>query len=104
MDFISREQAIKEICREVNEEESNAIPGEDLDVGVIVGLKMAVRIIKEQPSAEKTSRWVGNGFDPLHCSVCGKGSDGLLGIPWANKSFNYCPNCGAKMEVEHEIN
>lgn len=63
-----------------------------------------IDILEGMPSAEKTGRWVGNGFDPLHCSVCGKGSDGLLGIPWANKSFNYCPNCGAKMEVEHEIN
>lgn len=58
MDLISRKQAIKEICREVSEQESNAIPGEDLDVGVIVGLKMAVRIIKEQPSAEKTGKWI----------------------------------------------
>lgn len=58
MDLIYRERAIKEIRREVSEQESNAIQGEDLDVGVIVGLKMAVRIIKEQPSAEKTGKWI----------------------------------------------
>lgn len=57
-DLISRKQAIKEIYHKVREEENNAIPGEDLDVGVIVGLKMAVRIIKEQPPAEKTGKWV----------------------------------------------
>ena len=58
MDRIDREQAIEDIRREVSGQESNAIPGEDLDVGVIVGLKMAVRIIKEQPSAEKTGKWI----------------------------------------------
>lgn len=57
MDLIDREQAIEEIYRKVSEQESNAIQGEDLDVGVIVGLKMAVRIIKDQPSAEKTGKW-----------------------------------------------
>lgn len=106
-DLISREQAIKEIYRKVSEEESNAIPGEDLDVGVIVGLKMAVRIIKEQPSAEKTGHW--ENIDIIHdrkdakitdwqqaqCFVCGK---------WHTTPYlycinldPYCPSCGARM-------
>ena len=96
MDLIKKEQAVKEICRKVREEENNAIPGEDLDVGVVVGLKMAVRIIKEQPSAEKTGHWENGenniGMKRYICSICGKGQPYLR--------FNYCPNCGAKMEVQ----
>lgn len=93
MDLIDRERAIKEIRREVSEQESNAIPGENLDVGVIVGLKMAVQIIKEQPSAEKTGKWLyylDNGRMRCKCSNC-LTSYGCLDTP-------YCPNCGFKME------
>lgn len=32
----------------------------------------------------------------VRCSVCKHAEKG-----W-NKGMNYCPNCGAKMEVEHE--
>lgn len=55
--------------------------------------------LNEQPTIEerKTGKWVGNGFEPLRCSVCGKVSNGLLDIPWANRFFRYCPNCGARM-------
>lgn len=92
MDLIDREQAIEEIYRKVSEQESNAIQGEDLDVGVIVGLKMAVRIIKDQPSAEKTGKWrdypIADGC--LQCSNCG--------VLRMGEPSNYCPNCGARME------
>lgn len=47
-------------------------------------------------------KWVKNGdnqpmsCDTVYCcSICGKGRY-LYGFP------NFCPNCGARMEVEHE--
>lgn len=106
-DLIDREQAIKEICREVSEQESNAIQGEDLDVGVIVGLNMAVRIIKEQPSAEKKiGKWVECEIVPdkesisewqqAQCSVCGKWH--TTPYLYSFDYYNFCPNCGARME------
>ena len=49
----------------------------------------------------KHGHWINKGFEPTRCSVCGITVDAINGIPWAIKSFKYCPNCGAKMdEVE----
>ena len=39
----------------------------------------------------KHGRWVEHGKDDNRCSLCGWGV-------WVNTN-NYCPNCGAKMEV-----
>ena len=39
------------------------------------------------PSTERHGKWI-----DLHCSVCGK-------IGWMDED-NYCPNCGAKMDLE----
>ena len=59
-------------------------------------------IIQNEPSAElKKGRWdvehgvfMNDGIygDLYHCSVCGYRERNPEG-------FNYCPNCGAKMEV-----
>lgn len=46
----------------------------------------------------KHGHWDCNGFEPVRCSVCGITVDAINGIPWAIKSFNYCPHCGAKMD------
>lgn len=60
-------------------------------------------IMSNAPTVDpvKHGHWVNKGFEPLRCSVCGITVDAINGIPWAIKSFNYCPHCGAKMdEVE----
>lgn len=62
-------------------------------------------IIRELPSAEperKKGTWTGNGFEPLHCSECGKMTNGQDRVPWADKFFNFCPNCGADMRGEQD--
>lgn len=52
----------------------------------------------------KHGHWINKGFEPVRCSVCGITVDAINGIPWAIKSFKYCPYCGAKMdEVEDDI-
>ena len=56
--------------------------------------------LARMPSAEpepKTGKWIKtyrNGFGNLigHCNKCGRSAS----------VDNYCPNCGAKMEVEYE--
>ena len=40
----------------------------------------------------KRGEWVSDGFT-WRCSECGKTYWGRLAQPW-----NYCPNCGAKVE------
>ena len=40
----------------------------------------------------KHGKWVSDGFT-WRCSECGKTYWGRLAQPW-----NYCPNCGAKMD------
>ena len=40
----------------------------------------------------KHGKWVSDGFT-WRCSECGKTYWGRLAQPW-----NYCPNCGAKVE------
>ena len=51
----------------------------------------------------KHGHWINKGFEPTRCSVCGITVDAINGIPWAIKSFKYCPHCGAKMdEVEND--
>lgn len=61
--------------------------------------------IDEMPTVEtKHGHWINKGFEPTRCSVCGITVDAINGIPWAIKSFKYCPNCGCKMdEVTDEI-
>ena len=50
--------------------------------------------IRELPTIYpvKRAKWVSDGFT-WRCSECGKTYWGRLAQPW-----NYCPNCGAKVE------
>lgn len=48
--------------------------------------------LDEQSEGRKTMFWVSDGFT-WRCSECGKTYWGRLAQPW-----NYCPNCGAKVE------
>ena len=60
--------------------------------------------IKELPSVTpqpKTGHWIEkDGFDGdtyYDCSECGESWTTIEGTPWDNQ-YNYCPNCGAKMD------
>lgn len=59
--------------------------------------------MKKVPTVEpKHGHWINKGFEPIRCSLCGITDDAINGIPWAVKSFKYCPNCGAKMDEVKE--
>lgn len=57
-------------------------------------LGSAFDALTEVPTIDpvKHGRWVSDGFT-WRCSECGKTYWGRLAQPW-----NYCPNCGAKVE------
>ena len=56
----------------------------------------ALKRLRELPTAEKKGKWVEfaneDGELDLKCSVCGEEQGFYFGY------FNYCPNCGARME------
>ena len=60
-----------------------------------------IQTLKELPSAEpKRGRWISAdaifGGVPFYCSECGENTlDTVMGKP----RWNFCPNCGAKMEA-----
>lgn len=63
--------------------------------------QMAIYALKQQ----KTGRWIEQeGYDGdtyYDCSECGESFCLIDGTPTDNL-YNYCPNCGAKMEVEED--
>lgn len=73
-DLIDREQAI------------NAMP-DNLDDWH--SEELAIEILQNLPSAEKTGYWYDKGSLSCRCSECGCKSP---------QEFKYCPNCGARME------
>ena len=60
-----------------------------------------VNFLKSRPSAQRTGRWIFEtldgtpGYRPtvMFCSKCGRVSIA---------DYSYCPNCGARMEVQDE--
>lgn len=60
-------------------------------------IQNTIDAIKDLPSAQpeqKTGRWILNKHtDTVLCSQCGK---------CYGDEYNYCPNCGAKMEEDEQ--
>lgn len=58
-------------------------------------------LIAKQPTADvvevKHGEWVDNGIQDSMLSECS-----LCGFPCGAYTFNYCPNCGAKMSVNYK--
>lgn len=60
---------------------------------------MVIEALKEQ----KTGRWERTD-QGVFCSRCYLGWNYFEGVPAdIENRYRYCPNCGAKMEVEHEL-
>ena len=61
------------------------------------GYHNVIDTVMELPSAERRGRWEFNIDDegwswdkPYMCDQCGE---------WVEKEFNFCPNCGTRMEA-----
>lgn len=60
----------------------------------VFAIEKAIEALSARPVVRgKWIEWHDNYDSYLYCSVC-QDKDGL---PW----YNYCPNCGAKMEVDN---
>ena len=91
IDLISREEVLRSIIT----------AGE---VEPDLGYTHLYKVIENLPSAEpKTAVWVGEGdgyvdgeiiLDTWYCSNCD-----YCPVDDEKPNWNYCPNCGAKMEV-----
>lgn len=100
--YISREELIEEI------EEEIAIGDkfDEKDVLINKGLKIALKYIKRQASADvqpvKHGLWItAHPVDvakEFKCTACG----GLIELPVFAKRcyYDYCPNCGARMGLK----
>ena len=63
---------------------------------------LAAQAVLSQPAEPKRGKWIDNG-EAFICSECRSGykeQPTLMGKPM----FEFCPMCGAKMEVDHESN
>ena len=63
------------------------------------GFKQILHDIEQMPSVstKKTGRWILTDDDFVYCSEC---EDSYYPRP-IDASWHYCPNCGARMEVEN---
>ena len=75
---------------------------ENVSLKTRIGLLDAVRVIDELPSVEperKKGKWIEGkktpGYTKWNCSECG-----LLVRNSQKPWYEYCPNCGARMEVD----
>ena len=72
--------------------------------GITCGAALAMEYVKQLPAADvqkvKHGKWEKITFitgEINTCSLCGFGKSG-----YDDRAYNYCPNCGAKMEVKNE--
>lgn len=101
-DLISRQDAIDSFDgTKVSEEYCT-----EYDIGYNDGIDFAISKISVFPSADRPKgEWIAyKGIQPpeLHgkhyCSNCYH----TIHLASNGNVYNYCPNCGVKMEVEHE--
>ena len=95
-DIISRQAAINAIVNSPSEVQNKNIPLVNQYDGATFRQIEILGILETLPSAERRGRWEFNIDDkgwswdyPYMCDQCGE---------WAEKEFNFCPKCGARME------
>lgn len=100
-EYIGRKVLIRELKDEIKECGDAHISDRPIAYGTILGLKGALSYAKALPSADvaevKHGYWKGKpiaGFCTVRCSVCG------MAFSENSGRWLYCPNCGAKMDLE----
>jgi hypothetical protein len=71
------------------------------------GLDGLKDVIEETPivDAERHGHWIGIDDEPCEsyeCDKCGYITEDIGCNYWIPNNFNYCPNCGAKMDIKGE--
>ena len=91
-DYISRKGAVDELQEKVFHNLTDEYYG-------------TMQVLNELPAADVApvvhSTWIedeGEGYHGIHCLRCG------FSIPYGNvmMGYNFCPNCGAKMDSERK--
>lgn len=71
---------------------------EELQAEVQELKRVNLEIFEDLP---KRGEWLTTKYHTWECSVCGKNPTTGMGYVQTRKAlYNYCPNCGAKMEVQ----
>lgn len=112
-DLISRKAAIEALARNTDYQTPEDIRNEltnhpNKECDWLGGIDEAISIIEELPTIDspvKHGRWVENKYGYITCSVC----DGfpleamtgsLITMHFEPYESEYCPHCGAKMDLE----
>ena len=101
-DLIRRQAAIVAIEKLILPQVKGETAAEEISRALTITWRCAIscaeEMIERLPSAERLGRWEFNIDDeewswdyPYMCDQCRE---------QAEKEFNFCPNCGARMEVE----
>lgn len=96
MAYIDREKAVQ-ICQSYYEYFLKCGDGDAYDIRAnIQGLPTAD--VVEVKHGEWESKGTHGDFEEKRCSIC----NGLLLVKWYDRTmnYNYCPNCGAKMDLK----
>ena len=105
-EYIERE-ALKQKIVDEQTENHVGIGNAGYEIGYHNGLSMAMAMMLTAPAADVVSvvhgRWIEKEelyFDVMYdCSACGESFCFIEGNP-SNNLYNYCPNCGARMDGE----
>lgn len=97
VDYIDRQAAIDVIDKILPSDPMK----NEYTQGITCGAVLAMEYVKQLPSSQpeqKVGKWEYvdyGGFGNWHCTACRK-------MCICNGDYDYCPNCGAKMEVQNE--
>lgn len=104
-DTISRQAAIEAVTAWLHKA-FNPLNRSKYNDGEVAAYKTALSELKKIPSVERRGRWI-NGNEGIwnavilpKCSICGETFYEMNVNINGEYPYNYCPNCGARMEVE----
>ena len=94
-EYIKRENVLAKIDEFVKQNIAHGFPVDVFDI------EMMKKMVEELPAADVAPVVHGRSVNGCQCSVCGDrhGPYNSRHRPY----YNYCPNCGAKMDIDKEV-